>query len=102
MSDADIERAVPESEAQRPARRAAPRKLAVDSPYLHRLQRRHFLLFDVLPIFGTAAAIAFAWVHPVGVTEIALLVKNTLDTIDIPRTRGLLKRAMRVAGPARG
>lgn len=37
-----------------------------------------------------------------GDTEIALLVKNTLDTIDIPRTRGLLKRAMRVAGPARG
>jgi predicted lipid carrier protein YhbT len=37
-----------------------------------------------------------------GDTEIALLVKNTLDTIDIPRTRGLLKRALRVAGPARG
>ncbi len=37
-----------------------------------------------------------------GDTEIALLGKNTLDTIDIPRTRGLLKRAMRVAGPARG
>ena len=37
-----------------------------------------------------------------GDTEIALLVKNTLDTIDIPRTRGLLKRAMRVAGPGRG
>ena len=31
-----------------------------------------------------------------GDTEIALLVKNTLDTIDIPRTRGLLRRAMRV------
>ena len=30
-----------------------------------------------------------------GDTEIALLVKNTLDTIDIPRTRGLLRRAMR-------
>lgn len=37
-----------------------------------------------------------------GDTEIALLVKNTLDTIDIPRTRGLLRRAMRVVGPARG
>ncbi len=30
-----------------------------------------------------------------GDTEIALLVKNTLDTIDIPRTRGLLRRTMR-------
>lgn len=35
-----------------------------------------------------------------GDTEIALLVKNTLDTIEIPRTRGLLKRAMRALGPA--
>ncbi|MCM2329180.1 MAG: SCP2 sterol-binding domain-containing protein [Lysobacter sp.] len=36
-----------------------------------------------------------------GDTEIALLVKNTLDTIDIPRTRGLLRRAMRVVDPGR-
>ncbi len=34
-----------------------------------------------------------------GETELALWVKNTLDTIDIPRTRGLLRRAMRVLGP---
>lgn len=34
-----------------------------------------------------------------GNTEIALLVKNTLDTMDIPRTRGILKRAMRSFGP---
>lgn len=32
-----------------------------------------------------------------GDTEIALLVKNTLDTIDIPRTRGILKRVLRAA-----
>jgi predicted lipid carrier protein YhbT len=36
-----------------------------------------------------------------GDTEIALLVKNTLDTIDIPRTRGLLRRAMRVVDSGR-
>jgi predicted lipid carrier protein YhbT len=35
-----------------------------------------------------------------GDTEIALLVKNTLDTIEIPRTRGLLRRAMRALGKA--
>ena len=34
-----------------------------------------------------------------GDTEIALLVKNTLDTIDIPRTRGWLRRAMKAVGP---
>ncbi|WP_067865162.1 acyl-CoA desaturase [Nocardia shimofusensis] len=80
MSDADIERVAPESHAPKQTRRAAPRKLAVDSPYLHRLQRRHFLLFDVLPIVGVAAAIAFAWVHPVGVTEIALLIGGWMAT----------------------
>ena len=34
-----------------------------------------------------------------GETELALWVKNTLDTIDIPRTRGFIRRAMRVVGP---
>ena len=34
-----------------------------------------------------------------GDTEIALLVKNTLDTIDIPRTRGFLRRVMKAVGP---
>ncbi|KJE22457.1 Delta-9 acyl-phospholipid desaturase [Frankia torreyi] len=50
-----------------------PRRKTVSNPFLHRLQRRHFLLFDVLPIAGTGAAVAFLWVHPLGVTEIALL-----------------------------
>ncbi|MDA3648371.1 fatty acid desaturase [Saccharopolyspora indica] len=47
---------------------------------MHRLQRRHFLLFDVLPIFGTAAAIAFLWVHPFGVTELVLLLSMWIVT----------------------
>ena len=34
-----------------------------------------------------------------GDTELALWIKNTLDTIDIPRTRGLIRRAMRAIGP---
>ncbi|BCJ76575.1 fatty acid desaturase [Catellatospora sp. IY07-71] len=49
------------------------RKKAISNPYIHRLQRRHFLLFDVLPFFGMAAAIAFLWVHPFGAVELALL-----------------------------
>ncbi|MBF6270482.1 acyl-CoA desaturase [Nocardia farcinica] len=80
MSDIDIDPAAPESTAPQPPRRTPPRKLAVDSPYLHRLQRRHFLLFDVLPIVGTLAAVAFAFVHPVGVTELALLVGGWMAT----------------------
>jgi stearoyl-CoA desaturase (delta-9 desaturase) len=58
----------------------APRKKAISSPYLHRLQRRHFLLFDILPIIGTAGAIAFLAVKPLGRTEILLLVSMWLLT----------------------
>lgn len=45
----------------------------VSNPYIHRLQRRHFLLFDILPIIGTAVAIAFLWVRPFGALEFGLL-----------------------------
>ncbi|MGC4857393.1 acyl-CoA desaturase, partial [Micromonospora sp. DT4] len=47
--------------------------LLVNNPYLHRLQRRHFLLFDVLPFVGMALAIAFLWVRPFGLLEGGLL-----------------------------
>ena len=49
------------------------RRRAVDSPYLHRLQRRHFVLFDVLPLFGTLFAVGFAFVHPVTGIDLGLL-----------------------------
>ncbi|MFL6137070.1 MAG: acyl-CoA desaturase [Frankiaceae bacterium] len=53
---------------------SASRTKTVSNPYIHRLQRRHFLLFDVLPIIGTAAALVLLSVLPVGATEIGLLV----------------------------
>lgn len=53
---------------------AGPRRKTVSSPYVHRLQRRHFLLFDVAPIFGAAVALLLLAVRPVGTTEIALLL----------------------------
>ncbi len=46
----------------------------VSSPYLHKLQRRHFLAFDVLPTIGTAAAIYLATLRPVTKTDIALFL----------------------------
>ncbi|MRH91811.1 acyl-CoA desaturase [Nocardia sp. SYP-A9097] len=57
-----------------------PRRKTISSPYIHRLQRRHFLLFDVLPIIGTAAAFAFLLVRPFGVLELALLFLMWLVT----------------------
>ena len=44
----------------------------VSSPYLHKLQRRHFLLFDILPILGTIVAIGLWWVRPPTATDLAL------------------------------
>jgi stearoyl-CoA desaturase (delta-9 desaturase) len=52
----------------------SPLRKAVDSPYLHRIQRTHFILFDVLPIFGTLAALALMFVRPIGAVEITLFL----------------------------
>ncbi|WP_327140565.1 acyl-CoA desaturase [Nocardia sp. NBC_01327] len=57
-----------------------PRRKTISNPYIHRLQRRHFLLFDVLPIIGTVAAFAFLAVRPFGVVEFALLFGMWLVT----------------------
>ena len=50
------------------------KRTAVDSRYLHHLQRRHFVLFDVLPLAGTVAAVALAFVHPVGWVDAGLFL----------------------------
>lgn len=60
--------------------RPEPRRKVVSNPYIHRLQRRHFLLFDILPIVGTAGAFAFLAVHPFGATELVLLLSMWLLT----------------------
>lgn len=69
---------VPEFESE--TDRLTPRKKTISNPYLHRLQRRHFLLFDVAPVIGTVAALAFLAVHPIGVTEFALFFSMWLLT----------------------
>lgn len=40
------------------------RRLAVESEYLHRIQRTHFLLFDILPLLGTVVALALLFYRP--------------------------------------
>ncbi|MHA6159653.1 acyl-CoA desaturase [Pseudomonas sichuanensis] len=54
--------------------RKDPKRKAISSPYFHRLQRKHFLLFDVLPILGVVLAIALAFIHPVSAVDIGLFV----------------------------
>jgi stearoyl-CoA desaturase (delta-9 desaturase) len=66
------------SNAERP--RAKRDTAAINSPHLHRLQRRHFLLFDILPFVGTLAALGLLLLHPLGWVDIALLAGMWLLT----------------------
>ncbi|MGN2639745.1 acyl-CoA desaturase [Nocardia takedensis] len=58
----------------------APRRKTISSPYIHKLQRRHFLLFDVAPIIGTVVALGFLFVRPFGWLEFSLLFAFWLVT----------------------
>ena len=44
----------------------------IRSRHLHRLQRRHFVTFDVLPFFGTLVALGLLFYRPIGAVEIGL------------------------------
>ncbi|GAA2805468.1 acyl-CoA desaturase [Saccharopolyspora taberi] len=80
MAETDVESIPEPAEHQPGTARSEPRRKTISNSYVHRLQRRHFLLFDVLPIFGTVAAVAFLAVHPFGVTELVLLLAMWIVT----------------------
>ena len=44
----------------------------IRSRHLHRLQRRHFIVFDVLPFLGTLVALGLLVYRPVGAVDIGL------------------------------
>jgi stearoyl-CoA desaturase (delta-9 desaturase) len=44
----------------------------IRSRHLHRLQRRHFIIFDILPFFGTLIALGLLLYRPIGAAEISL------------------------------
>ncbi len=52
----------------------------IKSRHFHKLQRRHFILFDVLPFLGTLAAFALLLLRPIGALEISLLFALWLIT----------------------
>lgn len=56
------------------------RRLAVNSEYIHRIQRRHFVLYDVVPLIGAAAAIVLALYVPVTWVDISLFLVMWLAT----------------------
>lgn len=57
--------------ADLPRREAA---LAVDDPALHRLQHRHFLLYDILPVPAALLAFALAIYEPIGAPELTAML----------------------------
>jgi stearoyl-CoA desaturase (delta-9 desaturase) len=82
---------------------AGPRRKTISNAYVHRLQRRHFLLFDILPIVGTVGALAFLAVHPLGITEVTLLLVMWVVTglgISVGYHRLFTHRSFRAATPA--
>src|SRR3954471_21151888 len=44
----------------------------IKSRHFHKLQRRHFILFDVLPFVGTLVALGLLFYRPIGGLEIGL------------------------------
>jgi len=61
----------PDGVPERP-RSAKRDRTAIASPYLHRLQRRHFFLFDVLPFIGTVGAVALLFWHSLTAVDVSL------------------------------
>jgi stearoyl-CoA desaturase (Delta-9 desaturase) len=77
---------------------------AVSSPYLHKLQRRHFLLFDVAPIIGTVGAIYLATLRPLTTTDLTLFFVMwalTGFSVSIGFHRLFTHRAFKTSTPVR-
>ena len=77
-----VDREIRPLEASHVSRDAAPEqprlskrdRTAISSPYLHRLQLRHFVLFDVLPFIGTVAAFALLFWHSLTALDVGLFL----------------------------
>lgn len=80
------------------------RRLAIDSPLLHRKQLRHFVFFNVMPIVLTAVAIVFSRFYPIHWIDVALFFGFWLATglgISAGYHRLLCHQSYRASGPLR-
>jgi len=55
-------------------------RLIIDDPFLHRMQRRHFIIYDVLPAVFTAVALALLPVLRPGIPELAAFLAMWICT----------------------
>jgi stearoyl-CoA desaturase (delta-9 desaturase) len=79
-SKADMSMAHDEVSGIEAPRAQTPRRLAFQSPRLSRMQLRHFVLFNIGPLIGTAGAVALAFVYPIGRLELAVFFAMWLVT----------------------
>src|SRR4051794_29306307 len=52
----------------------------VRSRHFHKLQRRHFVVFDIMPFVGTLVALSLLFYRPIGAVEIGLFFTMWLMT----------------------
>jgi stearoyl-CoA desaturase (Delta-9 desaturase) len=52
----------------------------IRSRHLHKMQRRHFIIFDILPLIGTLVALGLLFYRPIGMMELSLFVGMWLLT----------------------
>lgn len=86
------------------ARARAAKRYAISSPYLHRLQRRHFMLYDVLPLFGTIFAVWYTKIVPITRLDVALFAGMWLVTgmgLSVGFHRLFCHRSFKAAIPVR-
>lgn len=44
----------------------------IRSRHFHKMQRRHFIVFDILPFVGTLVALGLLFYRPIGAMELGL------------------------------
>ena len=52
----------------------------IRSRHLHKMQRRHFIIFDILPLLGALVALGLLFYRPIGVMELSLFFGMWLMT----------------------
>ena len=59
----------------------------IRSRHLHKMQRRHFIIFDILPFVGTLVALGLLFYRPIGAMELGLFFGMWLMTGPRPDRR---------------
>jgi stearoyl-CoA desaturase (delta-9 desaturase) len=83
---------------------AGVRRLAIETPYLHRIQLRHFVVFNVLPFVGTILALGLAFIHPIQRRDVSLFFGMWLLTglgVSVGYHRLFTHRSFKTTTPVR-